>query len=231
MKKGLGFGLLVAAMLVLASSCQNKNAASTDPAQNRYYSDYQTIYSGYGKIPAASTAQQLENYLNEFPENAEAWMLQGNIFYEAAHYPAAILSYRKALQLQPENAIFNSALGAVYTVQNNTDSAEKYLLKAVAVNDSSASAFLNLSLVYMKKQMPEKCFAFADSAYTKANSSVDVCAGLSFIYHQMQEEKRSSEMFQRTLALGLKDTIALRQLLEQKIRLEDFYRRKTNSAP
>lgn len=137
-------------------SCKNKTAVATDPQQNRYYRLYNEIYNQWGKESADSTQQKLDVYLQEFPENADAQMLAGNLAYWHADYEKAIAHNRAAIALQPGQAVYYSALGTVYNVQNKIDSAEKYLLKAVALKDSSLYTFLNVSIVYLKKDDKEK---------------------------------------------------------------------------
>lgn len=205
--------------------CNNKPAATTDPQQNRYFRLYNEIYNQWGKVPADSTQQKLDAYLQEFPENADAQMLAGNLAYWHADYEKAIAHNRAAIALQPGQAVYYSALGTVYNVQNRIDSAEKYLLKAVELKDSSLYTFLNISILYLKKQDKEKSFAFADSAYAKGNFSSAVCCGLSFVYHGWNDGEKSRDYFERAVAMGLKDTAAFKEVLAGKLKLEDFYRK------
>ena len=207
-------------------SCKNNTAVATDPQQNRYYRLYNEIYNQWGKESADSTQQKLDVYLQEFPENADAQMLAGNLAYWHADYEKAIAHNRAAIALQPGQAVYYSALGTVYNVQDKIDSAEKYLLKAVALKDSSLYTFLNVSIVYLKKDDKEKSFAFADSAYAIGSFSPDVCSGLSFVYDRWNEETRSRQLFEHAIAVGLKDTSAFKDVLAGKLKLEDFYRKK-----
>ena len=224
MKKYCSYFAFTLSVLVLATACQNKNTPSTDPKENRYYRDYMEIYESCGTVSRDTTQQKLAAYLQEFPENAEAQMLAGNIFYSSADYEKAIAHYKTAIHLQPQRAIFYSALGTVYNVQNEIDSAEKYLMQAIALNDSSANTFLNASFVCQKKNEKEKSFAFADSAFAKGNSSPIICSGLSFVFYKWNEQQKSQERFEQAVSLGLKDTSEFKEVLNGKIKLEDYYR-------
>ncbi len=211
-------------LLLVLGSCQNESKPSTDPIDNSYFRIYNQIYTGWGKIPLDSTQQKLEAYLQEFPENADAQMLAGNVAYALKQDQKAINYYRNAINYYPSSAIYYSALGSVFSSLNQIDSAEKYLQKAISLNDSSAYTFLNASLLYLKKNEREKSLAFADSAYAAVNCSAIICSGLSFVFKEWNEEARSREFYTRAVGLGLKDTLALKQLLAGEIAPEDFYR-------
>jgi len=219
------YNFLLFIVFSVLCGCNNKPAAATDPQQNRYFRLYNEIYNQWDKVPADSTQQKLDAYLQEFPENADAQMLAGNLAYWRADYEKAIAHNRAAIALQPGQAVYYSALGTVYNVQNKIDSAEKYLLKAVELKDSSLYTFLNISILYLKKQDKEKSFAFADSAYAKGSFSSAVCCGLSFVYHGWNDGEKSRDYFERAVAAGLKDTTAFKEVLAGKLKLEDFYRK------
>ncbi len=215
---------LLLLIFATASGCKNKPSASADPVENRYFRLYNEIYNQWGKEPADSTRQKLNAYLQEFPENAAAQMLAGNLAYSLADYEKAISSYRLAIALQPQQAVYYSALGTVYNVQQQTDSAEKYLMKALALQDSSPYTYLNVALLYAKTGNRQKSFAFADSAYTKGNTLPIVCSGLSFVFCEWKEAGKSNRLYEEAVTLGLKDTPAFKQVLNGKMPLEDYYR-------
>jgi len=217
------FAFLLLAITLLG--CRNKLTPSTDPQENRYYRLYKEIYDSWGKIPSDSIQKQLVDYLKEFPENADAQMLAGNLAYQIGDYQQAIGYYQKSISLNPDKVIFYSALGTAFNALNQTDSAEKYLIKAISLKDSSLYTFLNTSLVYLKKKDREKCFAYADSAYQRDKKSPVICSGLSFIYGQWKEPEKSKELFEEAVALGLKDTLAFNKVLMDSIKLEDYYRK------
>lgn len=205
--------------------CNKPRGASADPAQNRYYNNYSQIYNSLQTASYDSTQHKLNQYLSEFPENADAWMLAGNLAYAQPNYPLADTCYRRAIALQPGTAVFYSALGALFNTQQLPDSAEKYLLKAISLNDSSAYTYLNASLLYLKKQNKPKSLAFADSALAKQPSSPVICSGLSFVFYQWEEPAKGQKLFDEAVNLGLKDTLAFKDVLNGKAALQDYYQK------
>lgn len=214
-------------LLLLCAGCRQKSdSPSTDPAQNPYYQLYKDIYMGRGQMPIDSTKLRLQQYLQQFPENADAWMLAGNTAYLEADYNLAITNYRHAIALQPGQSLYYSALGAVYNVKNEPDSAQKYLLKAVSLGDTSAYTYLNTALLYIKVNDKAKSLAWADSAALRQAQSPSpvISGGISFIYYKWKEEENSEKWLEKAVQLGLKDTFAFRQVLSGNKQLEVYYR-------
>lgn len=210
--------------IFILTGCRNRNTTSTDPIENRYYRLYNEIYTQFGKLPADSIQQRLSVYLQEFPENADAQMLAGNIAYELGAYDSAVLRYKSAVSLHPQQAVYSSALGTVYLAQNQTDSAEKYLLKALTLKDSLPSTLLNASILYSKKEDWAKSSAYAQAVANTPNLSPDIYCGLSFVYNEWIDKEKSRQFYEKAVTLGLKDTVAFKQVLNGTIKLEDFYR-------
>ncbi|HLP53168.1 MAG TPA: tetratricopeptide repeat protein [Chitinophagales bacterium] len=177
-------------------------------------------------MPLDSTLHRLQQYLKQFPENADAWMLAGNMAYLQADYTLAINNYRNAIARQPTQSLYYSALGAVYNVQNKPDSAQKYLEKAILLGDSSAYTYLNTALLYIKINNKTKSLAWADKAANnqKQIPSPVISAGISFIYYKWKDEENSEKWLQKAMQLGLKDTFAFRQVLNGNKELEVYYR-------
>lgn len=210
--------------IFILAGCRNKNTPSTDPIENRYYRLYNQIYSQLAKVPADSIQQKLSVYLQEFPENADAQMLAGNLAYQKGAYESAVFHYKNAFALHPQAANYSSALGTAYMVQGKTDSAEKYLLNALALKDSLPSTLLNTSILYLKKPNRAMGIAYAEATYHAGNLSPDICCGLSYVFHQWNEKERSRQFYAKAVTLGLKDTLAFNQVLNGTIKLEDYYR-------
>ncbi len=215
---------LILLLITCLAGCQNHTGPSTDPAQNRYYSSYSQIYNNLGKLPADSIQNELHTYLQEFPENAGAQMLMGNLYYAQANYKLATDYYNKAIALNPAQCIYHVALGNVYTIQNKLDLAENELNKAVSLHDTTGRAFLALAMLNVKKNKKKKSLAYADSAFRKSPPSAVVFSALSYVYGQWHDTARANNLFSRAVTLGLKDTTAFKEVLTGKKTPEDYYR-------
>jgi tetratricopeptide (TPR) repeat protein len=211
-------------LLCSLAACKSPEGPSTDPGQNRYFNNYNIIYKDWAIVPLDSTRQRLTIYLQEFPENAEAQMLMGNIWYAGGAYDTAAAFYRKAIALNPYHAVFHGALANVLMVQNQLDSADLQIVKALELKDSSAYTFLTAAMLNVKKQNKAKSLAFADSALTRAGSLPVIYSGLSYVYASLGEQEKSRQLFLRSASLGLKDTASFKEVLTGQRKPEDYYR-------
>ncbi len=217
-------GLLLIAVVVWFGGCKPKNEVSTDPAQNRYFSAYDTLYKQWGKIPTDSLRPKLDTYLAEFPENSEARLLAGYLAYSQADYQTAVFQYRKATEYQPNNSLYFSALGSSYNALNQSDSALAALQKALSLHDTTGGILLNISKAYLRKHEPEKSRQFVAMALQRDSSSPIVASGASYIFSGLGEAGKSQLYFERATKLGLKDTAGFARVLAGTLKLEDYYR-------
>ena len=56
------------------------------------------------KTNYAQMASTLERELTDNPENANAWIQLGDVYFDSDQYAKAITAYQKALSLNPKNA-------------------------------------------------------------------------------------------------------------------------------
>ncbi len=210
-------------VLLALGGCRQQNAVSTDPAQNRYFSAYDSIYRQWGKVSPDTTSQQLAVYLREFPENDEAQAMAGYLKYKQGNYPKALEHWQNAISLHPEKAIYYSGKGSVFGAANQADSAEKYLLRALSLGDSSGLTLANTAMAYLKKGDKQKCQAYAVRALARDSSAV-VLSELSYLFGQVQQAQNSRMLFKKASEMGLKDTSAFAKVLAGELKPEDYYR-------
>jgi len=220
------FTLLVVNLFSVSvfTACDFQKASPTDIEQNKYYKVYTDIYSKWGNEPIDSTQKKLMAYLQEFPENADAQMFAGNIFCKKGEYEKAVLNYKTAIHLKPSQSVYFSALGSAFNILGQTDSAEKYLLQALYMKDSSYTTYLSASLLFLKNKNKEKSYGYASSVLPLAKHSPVAYSGLSYVYSQWHDTLLYNTMLRKALELGLKDSVAFRHVLTGKTKLEDYYR-------
>lgn len=205
--------------------CQESKGPSKDPDENRFYSGYRNIYRSFGQVPLDSTKKQLSTYLDEFPENADAWAFLGSIYFQLEDFEAARRSYLKAVNLNHKKSSYLTSLGVTYNAMNLNDSSEHYLLKALTLQDSTSENYFHLALLYSKEADTAKGLLYADKALQKTNISLTHLSGLSLVYSKAGNQTKSEELFERSKQMGLKDTSGFRQVLNGEMKLETYYRK------
>lgn len=91
----------------------------------------------------------LNKMLEENPENAEAWVTLGNLYYDTHQFPKAIQAYEKALTLDPDNAPVRTDLGTMYRRNKEPKKALEQYDKVIAATPDFHWAYFNKGLVLM----------------------------------------------------------------------------------
>ena len=220
-----GLFILVLSFLLAQNACRQKARQRLPDKKMQMASEYKAIYESYRKLPADSVEQKLNAFLKKYPDNYAGRSFYAWILFELGQLDSSLDAYKQLIALAPQKAEGSAGAGAVYNTLNQNDSAENYLLRAISLRDSSPYTFLNLSVLYMKKNESLKSFAFADSCLLKGDSVASILAGLSFVYHKQNEKAKSALFYSRAVKSGLKDTASFNKVLNGEMKIEDYYRK------
>ena len=215
-------GSIFTLLLMLLYSCGEKKP---EKAVKQNEVEYSKIYVMYGKVPFETTRKSLDTLVARFPNYPLAWAFYGRILYDLNQNDSAIQAYKKAVSFDSTFVIGYQGIGGIYNQIDNSDSALYYLQKAITLRDSSSFTLTMLAKVYLKKNEPEKSKVLADKLYARNETTSLQCFNLSYIYHKLKEEDRSALQYQKAIALGIKDTLGASQVLTNKLRIEDYYKR------
>jgi cytochrome c-type biogenesis protein CcmH/NrfG len=94
-------------------------------------------------------SESLEKEVKKNPDNANAWIQLGHIYFDTDRYQQAIDSYEKALELNPNNPDVLTDLGVMYRRSGQPREAIKKFDMAVAVNPKHETARFNKGIVMM----------------------------------------------------------------------------------
>ncbi len=109
------------------------------------------------EVPDLATAiKQLEQKLDENPEDLQGQMLYGQTMMSIRDYGKAVLAYQKANELEPNNANILTELAEAIAFRNNTGSflgePEQYLNQATAVDPKNQKAMWLQGIVYYETE-------------------------------------------------------------------------------
>ncbi|MFN8321233.1 MAG: hypothetical protein U0T74_01120 [Chitinophagales bacterium] len=217
--------IVLICLLLAAGSCKQRKPAAKPTKEQLHYLDYRKIFSAYKSAPLYYSKEMLDSFLLAYPTDSRAWAFYGRVKYDMNLPEEAMVAYRNSIRFDSLSSEGYLGLGSVFNVLNNYDSAEFYLNKALLLNDSSAYTYLNLSMLKMKQGQVAQSLALADSTFLREDSSAVICSGLSYVYDRLKLPAKSTEMFARAAALNLKDTASFREVMQGKLKLEDYYRK------
>lgn len=112
--------------------------------------------------------QQALDYIKKFPEKSIGWSNLGDIYSNKKMYSDAIISYKKAIAIEPDKANLHGLLATVYRLSGDKQNAYLSIKKACDL-DASNTDYLGL-LVQLSAEVGQKSVARGYvEAYIKSN--------------------------------------------------------------
>jgi len=136
--------------------------------------------------------------LEFFPKQAQHFALQGNQEFAAGDYESAEKSYRKVLELAPENLLGLVNLGTVLYRLGKYEDSEKTLKRAIERQVASPAAWMTLGFMYLEQErLDEATAAFAqavvfDPGNARVRNYYGVTIGRKGWYHGAESELRKA---------------------------------------
>lgn len=101
-------------------------------------------------------AAPLIDAINKDPNDFDALVKLGNLFYDGQQFPVAIQYYERALNIHPENPDVRTDMGTAYFYNGNPDRAIAELQTSLKYRPGHAQALFNLGWVrWQGKQDPK----------------------------------------------------------------------------
>ncbi|MCK4778522.1 MAG: tetratricopeptide repeat protein, partial [Actinomycetia bacterium] len=94
--------------------------------------------------------QEYLKILEERPEDIEASIGAGNLYFDAQYYQSSIDMYKKVLQVNPQNTDVRTDMAIAYYQIGLKDIALKELLQVIEIDPNHAYSHYNLGIIYWK---------------------------------------------------------------------------------
>ena len=105
----------------------------------------QEIYDAYLEFLNPEGIQLAELFLKKNKTNQLIWKILGELYKRANDIPRAILAYRRAIYLNPRDAVAHINLGILLKSKNQKIDAEKNYRQALILDPTSTLAMNNLA--------------------------------------------------------------------------------------
>jgi tetratricopeptide (TPR) repeat protein len=132
--------VMIITLIALMSSCQQQRGQGQG-GQGR-----QLVVPVPTESAPASTGQE-GSLSSPAPEGKEAWIALGNSQMDAARYTEAIVAYRKALDLDPNNVDVRVDMGTCYRNLGQPEKAIEEYRRALKINPRHPNANRNSGVV------------------------------------------------------------------------------------
>jgi tetratricopeptide (TPR) repeat protein len=98
-------------------------------------------------------AAPLQDAVNKNPNNFDAIVKLGNLYYDSRQYPQAIELYGRALKIHPDTADVRTDLGTAYWYTGDADKAIAEFQKSLKINPNHPGTLFNLGIVKWEGKM------------------------------------------------------------------------------
>lgn len=247
----LSFCLFLAAILILPTSAgaqkktQTKQAAklSAEGDVSLQQKDYRTAIGKYAEaialVPSLAQAHfgkgsahiQLNEYDKAISEMDAAlaggykpldiYRIRWRLLFNKKNYDAALLDAQKALQAEPNNSDFVSAVGQIQLAENSFQTALDTFQKLAQTNPTDADVYYFIAAAYAGLKNTEKQISFAEYAIGK---NTKYAGEAYFLIAEGKNETKNyaqaAELYQK--AIDAKPDVGI----DAYRRLSDIYRRQ-----
>ncbi|MCG6908875.1 MAG: tetratricopeptide repeat protein [Deltaproteobacteria bacterium] len=91
----------------------------------------------------------LEKEVKRNPQNADAWVQLGHLYFDRDEYKKAIFAYEKSLELAPDNTNVLTDLGIMYRRSGNPRKAVELFDRVIAIDPQEQNARFNKGVVLL----------------------------------------------------------------------------------
>lgn len=91
----------------------------------------------------------LKSKVAENPDNIDAWVQLGNIYFDDHQFNKAVHAYEKALEIEPDNADVLTDLGVMHRRDGHPEKAVEAFNRAIAADPNHQIAMYNKGVVQM----------------------------------------------------------------------------------
>lgn len=112
----------------------------------------------------------LTAFVKAYPHYSGPYANLGIIFQQMGEFEKAEASYKKSVELKPDNTVVYNRLGMLYREMGQFDKSELAYLNALKYDSSYAEAYVNLGILYdMYMHQPKKALLY----YSRYQKMVD----------------------------------------------------------
>ena len=147
--------------------------------------------------------------LRDNPEQPDALNLMGVLAAEADRYAIAIDYLRKAVAIDPREAVYRNNLGNALLIHALPDEAIMHLKKAAQLNPKYADAMCNLGKAYRSIGDADKARRWFENSLRADAGFLRARAGLAELSVELGRTEEATEAFRKILALDPRQIEAL----------------------
>ncbi len=163
---------------------------------------YEESYNLYTAGKVDQTIKKYDEMIKIIPDSAYLYYNRGKFKQELNQHEAAILDYKKAVQLDKKNVESWVAMGISYMYIRKFDDAIKSFLEAIKADENYAMSYNNIAQVYREKKDNANALKYLEIAVQKDPLYKVAYFSLGEIYADIGNKEKACYNFKRAEALG-----------------------------
>ena len=146
---------------------------------------------------------QMQLFLQEYPEAAEGWTLLGHAYSQRLKRDAAKEAYFQALEVDPDQYQAMTGLGSIFLVKRDYEQAMNYFREAVAINPEFDQAWSSMIIVALKLYQDDLALECAEKALNLNQNDATIAANAAVAYHINNNFQKRDQLTLKARELGI----------------------------
>ncbi len=181
----------------------------------------------------------IEAILRDDPTISDAHFSLGNVLYKARRFPEALASFKRSLDLKPDDSFTVINIANCYQGMGRFDEAEKFVLDYIASGFEDAQLYFLLGNHKVHQNLPEKAIPYFEKCLEANPRSASAHNGLAAVYlnreadgdlSQAEEHLSAAAAINPTLLSLRYNTAQLREKQGRLVEAAELYRREIEDA-
>lgn len=164
---------------------------------------------------------EMEDYLNSFPNDDQAWTILGNMYEEEDRIDEAQAAFESALKLNPRKFEALTGLGILHRHRGDYDEAMKAYESALKIDGTYAQAYTSMVTIALKRNEDLKALEYARKAYDLENTNPAIAANLAIAYHYNNDPENRDALTRVAEQLGYDKIEVLYQIYSGELTVRD----------
>jgi len=194
---------LVTFFALILFGCGEKVGTSEQEAM--YKMRLEAIGGAYQSGRHGLAIDQMQLFLQDFPQSAEGWTILGHAYRGKLQPAAAKEAYLQAIKIDADQYQAMSSLGSIFLVERDYDQAMNYFREAVTVNPEFAQAWSSMIIVALKQYKDDLALECAEKALLLASTDPTVAANAAVAYHVNNNFEMRDQLTLKARELGIPD--------------------------
>lgn len=160
-----------------------------------------TTRSHLSKLPVQIPFDDISDEMEEKNFYAQLLCGQGAFFLEKDAYETALIHFKMATAIVPNDTAYLNMLGITYAYLNNFKVAEEVLLQSVSADPENHEPYLNLGMIYMKNNAPLKAELYFKRVIELYPNHLRALLSLGKLSAEQGDKKKGLDYFRKALEI------------------------------